>query len=218
MGLRDALRKVQEEYRILRIHRTNLKRARQVNQKDDLLLHLGCGKRIKAGWVNIDLFSSSADLHLDLREPLPFRDGSVATIYSEHFFEHLAYPKEIKRFLAECLRVLKPGGLFSAGMPDTEKICIHYAQGNEEAFRIARERWHPAWCNTLMHQVNYHFRQGEEHKYAYDFKTLASVLAEEGFNRIGHRRWDAKRDTEGWEGSLYVDAYRPSSPSNSASI
>jgi len=45
------------------------------------------------------------------------------------------------------------------------------------SFDISRiEWWGPKWCDTPMHCVNYLFRQGREHKYAYDEETLHRVL------------------------------------------
>ena len=41
------------------------------------------------------------------REPLPFADGSVAYIFSKSVIEHLQHPNWM---LAECARVLQPGG------------------------------------------------------------------------------------------------------------
>jgi predicted SAM-dependent methyltransferase len=210
-GFRKAVKNVYREFRILRIHRRNLRTAAKYANHQDIQLHLACGRRIKDGWVNIDLSSPTADIHLDLRERLPFKDSTVAIIYSEHFFEHLSYPEEVQQFLSECIRILKPGGLFCVGVPDTEPCCKNYADGNVEAFRAAQERWHPKWCDTMMHSVNYHFRQGEEHKYAYDFETLAKVLSSAGFTNIIRRPWDAGRDAPRWEdGTLYVDAHKPS--------
>jgi predicted SAM-dependent methyltransferase len=64
---------------------------------------------VKAGWINIDI-DERADLQLDLRANLPFPDNSVSFIYSEHFFEHLEYPRDTSTFLKESLRVLIPKG------------------------------------------------------------------------------------------------------------
>ena len=90
-GLRRALRGVSMEVRIQRLHRAGLKRAREFAQVRPLRLNLGSGFRPRRGWVNVDL-SDGADLSLDLRERLPFGDGTVDAIYTEHFFEHLNYP------------------------------------------------------------------------------------------------------------------------------
>ena len=61
-----------------------------------------------------------------------------------------------------------------------------------------------------MHQINYHFRQGTEHKYCYDFETLREVLEAAGFTDVRERPWDPALDAETRRGgTLYVDATRP---------
>lgn len=176
---------------------------------DQLKLNVGCGPNVKSGWINIDL-SQRADLQLDLREPLPFASQSVAVIYSEHFFEHLEYPDEATNFLLESIRILRPGGIFSVGVPDTEWPLVSYVTGDDMYFRMAQERWHPSWCVTKMHSLNYHFRQGREHKFAYDFETLSLVLREAGFSPVERREFNADLDDESRkDGTLYVDAYKP---------
>lgn len=171
-------------------------------------MNIGCGSNLKLGWINIDLFDK-ADLQLDLREPLPFAAESVQQIYSEHFFEHLEYPGQALDFLKESLRILQPKGLFSIVVPDTEWPLKSYANQDEEYFFIARKLWHPVWCNTRMHNLNYHFRQGREHKYAYDFETLSQILSEIGFVSILRRSFNPAIDDESRRiGSLYVDAYK----------
>src|SRR5215467_9404470 len=89
-GLRDALKQVRAEFAIQNRHRTGVRRARQYT--NNVKLHLGSGPNYKSGWVNVDLFHASADLALDLREPLPFPTASVTDIYSEHVFEHFTFP------------------------------------------------------------------------------------------------------------------------------
>jgi predicted SAM-dependent methyltransferase len=207
-GVRRALRELADEWRIQRRHRASLKRADRYAGVD-LKLNAGCGPKAKSGWVNIDL-SEAADLQLDLREALPFADGSAAIVYSEHFFEHLEYPDEALSFLRESLRVLRPGGMFRLGVPDGESMLRDYIHGSEETFRLIQKQWHPAWCNTRMHSVNYFFRQGREHKYAYDYETLARILGEVGFVSIARRPFDPAFDSEEREqGTLYINAYKP---------
>jgi hypothetical protein len=61
-----------------------------------------------------------------------------------------------------------------------------------------------------MHNLNYHFRQGREHKYAYDFETLAQILSMGGFASIVRRPFNPNLDDERREqGTLYVDAKKP---------
>lgn len=212
-GFRRAVRDLAEEFRIQRLHHAALRRVHRYSGSN-VKLNLGCGSNLKEGWINVDL-SDKADLQLDLREPLPFLTESVSMVYSEHFIEHLEYPDQALIFLKESFRVLRSGGLFSVGVPDTEWPIKSYVNDDEEYFLFVRQRWHPAWCNTRMHNLNYHFRQGREHKYAYDFETLAQILREVGFVSIARRPFNHSLDDERRErGTLYVDAYKPTSTLN----
>src|SRR5215831_11977164 len=118
-GLRVSLRHVFTEIEILRKHRQGIRQARNLLGQQHLRLNIGCGRKVKREWINIDL-SPHADITLDLREPLPLPENSCSFIYSEHFLEHLDYPLHAEIFLKECYRVLEPGGVISIGVPDTE--------------------------------------------------------------------------------------------------
>lgn len=219
VGVRRACKELLIEIQILRRHRFSLRKAKRFSTATELKLNLGCGPYIKPGWINIDSHFRDADLQLDLREEFPFRDGSASIVYSSHFFEHLEYPDQAMKFLRESWRVLKPGGILSLGVPDTEWPIISYANGDSEYFRLARDRFHPKWCDTRMHNLNYHFRQGTEHKYAYDFETLAKILNEVGFVSVERRPFKPGLDSENRRvaflplgtASLYVDAYKSAS-------
>ena len=65
---------------------------------------------------------------MDLRSELPFEEGSVRYIFSEHVVEHLerAY---LPRILREFLRVLMPGGVARIVVPDLEFYCEQYVAG-----------------------------------------------------------------------------------------
>jgi predicted SAM-dependent methyltransferase len=219
VSVRKAARLLQQELGVQQRHRASVRRARNLQFDGNLQLNLGCGLNLKPGWVNIDL-GKFADLQLDLREPFPFPDNSAAFIYSEHVFEHFSYPEEAGHILSESLRVLRPGGVFSIGVPDSEMAIGAYGNEDNDFFRISRDRgWHPAWCTTRMHHLNYHFRLGAEHKYCYDYETLAEILRDSGFVAIQRRSFDAELDSEvrRW-GTMYVNAEKPaeSRPSEKA--
>ncbi|MDG3087801.1 methyltransferase domain-containing protein [Vibrio hannami] len=168
--------------------------AKEYQNQMQLKLNIGCGKKPKLGWVNIDL-KPSADLTLDAREPLPFSDNSCSAIYSEHFLEHLEYPKQTYFFLKECFRVLEPGGEFSVAVPDTEwPIAEYLGTRNDGYFDIAKKQWHPEWCVTRMEHINQHFREYHDHKFAYDFETLEHVLYKAGFSVVRQREYDPQLD------------------------
>jgi len=209
-GVRDAAEALRRELKIDAAHRATARRLRGSAMPEPVRLNLGCGRNKKAGWINVDL-RSHAEYRIDLRRPWPIPDATTEVVYSEHVFEHFAYPEEARHFLAEALRVLRPGGTLSLGVPDTGLILEDFAAGREDAFRRAKEKgWHPAWCDMPLHSVNYHFRQGEEHKYAYDAETLVRVIEQAGFADVGRRAFDPDLDSPEWElGTLYVQARRP---------
>jgi len=194
---------------ILCKHHKGTRRIRHLPNQQHLKLHIGCGLKIKTDWINID-FSREADIALDVRKPLPFLEYSCSTIYSEHFLEHLDYPDNAISFIRECYRILEPGGLFSVGVPDTEWPLAEY-NGQESGgyYEIAKERWHPEWCHTRMEHINYHFRQGDQHRFAYDFETLTRALSSVGFHNIQRRDFDPELDSEDRKlGTLYVNAWK----------
>lgn len=201
-----SLRALKQEAKIMLHHRSGVRRARTV--KLPCKLHIGCGRNIKLGWINIDL-GDFADIRLDVREPLPFPDASATVVYSEHFFEHLSFEEGV-RFLRETFRVLIPGGLISMGVPDAESTLRLYVSGDREEWLRVRQSWHPEWCNTQMHSVNFVFRQDGEHKYAYDFETLTGALKDCGFVNIRRREWDPTLDLDARrDGTLYVEGEKP---------
>jgi predicted SAM-dependent methyltransferase len=209
-GSRRALEAFRRELRAQRRHRGGRRRARAWRGKRDLRLNLGCGHDLKDGWVNVDLSNRRSDCRLDLREALPFDAGSAALVYSEHFFEHLDHPEDTGGFLAECLRVMAPGAEFHVGVPDTEWPVKAYAGGDRAYFDLVNAGMHPAWCDTRMHNLNWHFRQGGEHRYAWDAETLGRVLETAGFEDVRVRDFDPDMDREARRrGTLYMVAMKP---------
>lgn len=62
-----------------------------------------------------DLIASITDMSM-------LSDGAVDAIWSSHMLEHL-YRHEVAAALRECLRVLAPGGVFVAMVPDFQQVC-----------------------------------------------------------------------------------------------
>lgn len=99
----------------------------------DLRVNLGCGPVfIEANeWVNYDYQPVSASVErADLLKPLPIADSTCDMVYSSHFIEHIPR-RRVKSFLAECFRVLKPGGVLRLVLPDFEEMCREYLYRRE---------------------------------------------------------------------------------------
>ena len=226
-GLIFALRQLGNEFSVVWRHRRSVREASRFLGNGPLRLNLASGNRPKSdGWINVDLFADEADLRLDLREPLPFPDNSVSYIYCEHFFEHLEYPNvwdsmgtqvepeglqsEALGFLRECRRVLVPGGTLDIVVPDAGRKLMQYHTRHDGGFPMAGTWWGPKWADTPMHRINYLFRQGREHKFAYDEETLVPVIAGMGFTDVRRRDYDTTMDAPDHDiGSLCVIARKP---------
>ncbi len=120
-------------------------------------LNLGCGPNAPAGWLNVDgswnaWFAHHPHLRKiletvglinatnqgaqwkvkpvvhDLRKPLPFKDNTFSAVYASHVLEHL-YLVEARQLLAECRRVVKPGGVIRIVVPDLHSMVVDYLRG-----------------------------------------------------------------------------------------
>lgn len=212
-GLRHALRLVHQEWILNRRHRRAIKKIyKSIKRKTGLQLHLGCGDNLISGWINIDLFEPNADAQLDLREDWPFASNSASRVYSEHTLEHFEYPLEVRHFLAETFRVLRPGGIMDVGVPDTGWPLAAYGDNSNDYWRLSRELWVPDYseCETQLDLINYHFRLEGEHKYAWDAETLTKELRRAGFVSIEQREFDPSFNLESRRfGTLYMRAQKP---------
>jgi predicted SAM-dependent methyltransferase len=219
-GLREAAQQFAAEVVIRKRHRQGLIKARKYRGRRAMAMQLGSADMIKEGWVNIDL-SPTADLTLDLREPLPFPDNTFRIIYSEHVLEHFNYPRDITHLLSECYRVLEPRGIHSFGVPDGELELRHYVtwkntdpaltQAQADADR-ANLRWGPSWCRTRMDRVNNFMRQSGEHRWCYDEETMRLLLETVGFVEIQRREFDPELDQElRRSGTMYMQCKKPES-------
>jgi predicted SAM-dependent methyltransferase len=195
IGLGRATKQLAAEVVYRQRHLKGLVKARKFRGAQGMAMHLGCGAQIKPGWVNIDI-NPAADLTLDVREPLPFADGTFKMIYSEHFLEHLDYPDNITKLLNECYRILEPGGVLSFSVPDGEKVLRYYMTRDGAEFAQAQKMWNPPWCKTQMDHVNYCMRQNGEHRWYYDEETMRLLLEKVGFIEIQRRAFDIRLDQE----------------------
>ena len=95
------------------------------------LLNIGCGETMDPHWINIDIASSSADVHVhDVRRGLPFSDGEFDACYCSHMLEHVT--KIQARVIAcDAYRVLKKGGIARFVVPDLEQIVRFYLKNLE---------------------------------------------------------------------------------------
>lgn len=140
-------------------------------------LHLGSGKVHLKGWQNIDFDAPEADMHLDLREKLPFGNELISHIYNEHFIEHITREESVN-LLKECYRVLRSDGVLRLSTPNLKFIAIAYFSRNISEWGDVS--WQPETACRLMNEA----MRLWGHQFVYDAEELVAVLTEAGFTSI----------------------------------
>jgi predicted SAM-dependent methyltransferase len=175
------LKQIQFETHMLLVRLRSRNITRAYEGKRDLLVNIGAGSLGKEGWINLDGFlEKNVNCLYDARKCLPFPTNSVRGIFTEHFFEHLDYIEEAPLFLSECYRVLQKGSVLRIIIPDGEKYLKAYGEGRWQDLTELRQIEH----NTIMEQINAAFRQGQQHKFSYDFETTDFILKRNGFQDV----------------------------------
>jgi predicted SAM-dependent methyltransferase len=100
-------------------------------------LNLGCGNHYSFGneWINIDFISTDKlVIGHNLLSGIPFKENEFDLVYHSHVLEHFS-KEDGERFMAECFRVLKPGGVIRVVIPDLEVIVREYLKFLEDGIR-----------------------------------------------------------------------------------
>lgn len=144
----------------------------------------------------------------NLERGIPFPADSFDVVYHSHFLEHLAKDAGMK-FLAECFRVLKPGGVLRVVVPDLERLirsyCVSMARVSAHEFgaEVAHEdaifqlfdqmvrtestgaNEQNGWRRRVERFVRGGAsRTGEAHRWMYDRLSLQRALETIGFREV----------------------------------
>lgn len=176
-------------------------------------LNLGCGEfplPLADGWLNLDADSSVHPDVLATVPPLPFPDASADAIYMGHLLEHFEYA-EGQALLAECYRVLAPGGTLTVVVPDTRAIMRRWLGGAKTRQRDATGRpYAVADLDDVCAYWLFSTVQPSRHRWAYCDDTLVRALDRAGFQvtALVDRYRDPRLSDPGWW-QLGYTAVRP---------
>ncbi len=158
-----------------------------------LRLNVGCGDKLLAGYVNVDVAPSRLgarpDVLCDIRDLKPFADASADEILSVHALEHFV-PWEAEGLLREWMRVLRPGGVLAVECPNIAYACEQLAGHPEIASRYWLESesmmWvlygDPKWRDPLM-----------SHRWGYTPASLAELMRRVGLENVRQEAAQYKR-------------------------
>lgn len=127
-AMRDFASRQSFEFKVHVIDNTGVWLQRPDRKPDDnFMLNLGCGSHFHPDWINLDIAPANQQViqHNLASEPLPFADNVCSAVYHSHVLEHIP-PENVDAFIAECFRVLTPGGILRIAVPDLEGIVRQY--------------------------------------------------------------------------------------------
>jgi predicted SAM-dependent methyltransferase len=207
--IKQAIKTLQDEIRIDQLSRAASLAFQELSGKKDLKIHLGCGADIKTGWVNLDLrlveltpqtddlSSDTLFINYDLRLGLPLAENSCSFIYSSHFFEHLEY-EDALRLLRDCYRVLQPGGVFRACLPNFKGLFEAYVRGDHAYMNVVNvldvyPEIEPG-TEMLVDYVNYGAHDHGAHKWIMDFDKVSVLLRRIGYGTVAESSFQVGMD------------------------
>lgn len=150
------------------------------------LLNLGCGSQrpLNQEWVNLDNWEGGGHeinepnfIRHDLRQPLPFDDGSVDGVLASHLIEHMDC-QEAVRLLREARRVLRPGGIVMVSVPDASRFREVHAEDRNENWPRLFDVTDPKNPIPTWREAALFF---EQHKQVLTEDALWCILVQAGF-------------------------------------
>lgn len=167
-----------------------------------MLLNLGCGSNRPQDehWWNLDdlyghfpkgtpereqLDKEPRYVNHCLPEQLPFEFDSIDGILASHIIEHFDIHDAVK-IMADCHRVLRPGGILVVSVPDAKYFLSVYDRDKvENAVELFGEPIHDKWQPNFFSYALFH----TQHKQVLAQSSLRCLFLKAGFQSILH--WDA---------------------------
>jgi predicted SAM-dependent methyltransferase len=159
--------------------------------------------RLDAGWSaeqknHVRMLNAGALLfeQHDLRKGFPqYADGSVDAIYGGQMIEHLQPHTEAPAFLAECYRMLKPGGRIRLTTPDLLALIEGWRFGKLDELESEQPAFYKGALPEdqlayIMYGAGGTAERYDGHQHCYSARSLRARLEAAGFkSQTGHEPW-----------------------------
>lgn len=119
------------------------------------------------GYTNVNYFSNGSK-----KKELPYAEKSIDEIFSENLLEKLTQGEGV-RFLRECRRILKPGGVLKIITTDLDEIITEYKNNLEK--RIL------PWAENPGEMLN-HLMRSDGNNWLYSFQEICHLAELAGFD------------------------------------
>jgi|SRR3989338_5511908 len=167
-----------------KIIRGNTFQLKKLN-KNYWYLNVGCGESNYPNFLNLD-YQWRPHVHIcwDITKGIPLDSNSMKGIFIEHCLEHITFP-QCQDVLKELYRILRTNGTIRVIIPDAELyIELYQKEQNGEivSFPYVTEEDIKNGFTPIM-AINRIFRK-HGHQYAYDARTLITMLRKAGFSSI----------------------------------
>ena len=129
----------------------------------------------------------------NLDKTFPWPDSSVDAVYSSHTLEHFSR-EDGRRFLTECHRVLRKGGIIRIVVPDLHHDVVEYLEGRTRADDFIEKLGvlYDISNNTLKNKLAPFIQF--PHKCMYDSQRLSEILNDLGIDTRNRAAFDSDID------------------------
>ena len=155
-------------------------------------LNIGCGKKYKPDYINIDFFEDLIADRLMNAVSLDFDDFSCQEIIAIHMVEHLSFFETIYA-LSEFFRILKPDGKLIIEIPDINKAFQYYLKSDDN-----QKEEILGWVYGIPYK-------GLQHKFGFPPFLLIEIFKNIGFHKISKTHYSNQENIP----SIRFDCEKP---------
>lgn len=156
-------------------------------------LQVGSGRTVLPGWLSTDLRPRvDGVLAMDATRPFPLPTSAFDAVFTEHMIEHVSWA-DGQTMLAECRRVLRPGGVLRVATPDLAVLVALYrgetgADGDHYVDWVTRRYLPRVRHRHPVFVINNAVRNWG-HTFLYDGDALTLALTDAGFTDVRRVRF-----------------------------
>ena len=164
-------------------------------------MDLGCGRNCHPELINLDyLWHPEVDVCWDIQTGIPFPDGKLKGIFTEHCLEHFPIAKAFY-LLKECRRILRPGGILRIVVPDAGMYLERYYERSRkksaELFPFEAKEFFEGFYTPILSVNRIYYQDREQafgHRTMFDFDLMKKMLLKVGFGRVERQNYREGND------------------------